>query len=65
MLHRHRKAGLHCTPGAAPSYSAGGSEFKQQPIQTAVPVQQQYAVPQQQAYAVPAATYPQQQYQPA
>ncbi|OIW23986.1 hypothetical protein CONLIGDRAFT_120551 [Coniochaeta ligniaria NRRL 30616] len=65
MLHRHRKAGLHCTPGAAPTYPTGGSEFKQQPTQTTVPVQQQYAAPQQQAYAVPAPTYPQQPYQTA
>ncbi|KAB5578654.1 hypothetical protein GE09DRAFT_1214813 [Coniochaeta sp. 2T2.1] len=66
-LHRHRKAGLHCTPGAAPSYpTAGGSEFKQTPAETTVPVQS-YVAPQQQqqAYAVPAAGYPQQQYQQA
>ena len=67
MLHRHRKAGLHCSPGASalPAYpAAGATEPKQQPTQTAVPAQQ-YAVPQQQAYAVPAANYPTQQYQQA
>lgn len=67
MLHRHRTAGLHCAPGvlpADPAAAADGGESKQQPTQTAVPVQQ-YAVPQQQAYAVPAADYPVQQYQQA
>jgi hypothetical protein len=66
MLHRHRKAGLHCTPGVVQTYPpTNGGELKQQPTTTAMPVQQ-YAVPQQQAYAVPATNYPpQQQYQQA
>lgn len=61
MVHRHRQAGLHSNPGAAPAYPGGGaaSEFKQQPTAAAAPAPaQQYAVPQQQAYAVPAANYP-------
>jgi hypothetical protein len=40
MLHRHRKAGLHCTPGVH-----GSNELKQQAYTTAVPAQQAYAVP--------------------
>lgn len=59
MLHRHRRAGLHSNPGAAPTYPGGAAiEIKQQPTTA-----QQHAVPQQQAYAVPAANYPQEQYQ--
>lgn len=71
-LHRHRAAGLHCTPGAPATAPTTGAELKQpEPTYTSVPPQQ-YAVPQyaaqtpqpqpQQVYAVPAAGYPTQQY---
>ncbi|KAK3694781.1 hypothetical protein B0T22DRAFT_81587 [Podospora appendiculata] len=59
MLHRHRAAGLHCSPGTPPGPANGGSAAEKpavfptyqqqapQPAPAYMPAQQPYAVPQQ------------------
>lgn len=78
MMHRHRSAGLHCTPvdpnAPAPPVGGGATDAKHEmQFQTPAvyPHQQQYAVPQhtqspppQQVYAAPVAAYPNQQVSP-
>ncbi|KAK3336632.1 hypothetical protein B0T19DRAFT_437373 [Cercophora scortea] len=72
MLHRHRAAGLHCTPGTPPGPANGGAAAEKpavfpnypqqvpQPAPAYMAAQQPYAVPQQPQY--PQYQQPQQQY---
>ena len=58
MLHRHRAAGLHCSPGAAASAGMGpGEKLQMQPQQPAMYNNGGMAMPQQQPGYMPQQPY--------